>query len=159
MVVKLTAIDPNAVFTSTVLRMYIREAKFFNELADDMPVRVPAGHYGDVSDDGADFVVVMEDLAGNRMLDQTAHLDDADAEACIDNLAVWHANWWNRADGMCESGLAVALADPIYPAMLPGALRRGLGQAECLRRLRSARVHCSRSARSSVRRSSGCSSS
>jgi hypothetical protein len=118
-VVKLTAIDPNAAFTSTVLRMYIREAKFFNELAGDMPVRVPAAHYGDVSDDGAEFVVVMEDLAGNRMLDQTAHLDDADAEACIDNLAVWHANWWNRADGHAESGLAVALADPIYPAMLP----------------------------------------
>ncbi len=118
-VVKLAAIDPNAVFTSTVLRMYIRETKFFNELANDMPVRVPAGHYGAVSDDGADFVVVMEDLVGNRMLDQTAHLDDVDAEAAIDNLAVWHANWWNRTDGYAESGLAVALADPIYPAMLP----------------------------------------
>jgi hypothetical protein len=124
-VVKLTAIDPNAAFTSTVLRMYIREAKFFNELADDMPVRVPAGHYGDVSDDGADFVVVMEDLAGNRMLDQTGHLDDADAEACIDNLAVWHANWWNRIDGMAESGLALALIDPIYPALLPGLFDEG----------------------------------
>ncbi len=124
-VVKLTAIDPNAAFTSTVLRMYIREAKFFNELANAMPVRVPAGHYGDVSADGADIVVVMEDLAGNRMLDQTGHLDDADAEACIDNLAVWHANWWNRTDGMCESGLAVALADPIYPALLPGLFDEG----------------------------------
>ena len=124
-VVKLTAVDPNAAFTSTVLRMYMREATFFNELSNDMPVRVPAGHYGAVSDDGADFVVVMEDLAGNRMLDQTAHLDDADAEACIDNLAVWHANWWNRTDGMCESGLAVALADPIYPAMLPGLFDEG----------------------------------
>lgn len=118
-VVKLPAVDPNAVFTCTVLRMYTREAKFFTELANDMPVRVPAGHYGAVSDDGAHFVVVMEDLAGNRMLDQTAHLDDADAEACIDNLAIWHANWWNRTDGFAESGLAVALADPIYPAMLP----------------------------------------
>ncbi len=118
-VVKLTAIDPNAAFTSTVLRMYIREAAFFNQLAADVPVRVPAYHYGAVSDDGAEFVVVMEDLAGNRMPDQTAHLDDADAERCVDELAVWHANWWNRTDGMCESGAAVALADPICPAMLP----------------------------------------
>jgi hypothetical protein len=124
-VVKLTAVDPNAAFTSTVLRMYIREAKFFNELSDAMPVRVPAGHYGAVSDDGGDFVVVMEDLVGNRMLDQTGHLDDADAEAAVDNLAVWHSNWWNRTDGMCESGLAVALADPIYPAMLPGLFDEG----------------------------------
>jgi len=61
----------------------------------------------------------MEDLAGNRMPDQTAHLDVTEAEPCIDNLAVWHANWWNRTDGVAESGLAVALSDPIYPAMLP----------------------------------------
>lgn len=118
-VVKLTAVDPNAAFTSTVLRMYSREAAFFNDLVDDVPIRVPAGHYGAVSDDGADVVVVMEDLAGNRMLDQTAHLDDVDAERCVDSLAVWHATWWNRVDGMCESGVAVALSDPIYPALLP----------------------------------------
>ncbi len=90
-----------------------------------MPVLVPAGYHSNVSDDGAEFVVVMEDLAGNRMLDQTVHLDDADAEACVDNLAVWHANWWNRTDGMCESGVAVALADPIYPAMLPTLFDEG----------------------------------
>ncbi len=124
-VVKLTAIDPNAAFTSTVLRMYSREAAFFERVADDMPVLVPAGHYSEVSNDGAEFVIVMQDMAGNRMLDQTAHLADADAAACIDNLAVWHANWWNRTDGACESGLAVALSDPIYPAMLPGLFDEG----------------------------------
>ena len=32
-VVKLKALDPAAVFTSSVLRMYIREARFFQELA------------------------------------------------------------------------------------------------------------------------------
>ena len=124
-VVKLTAIDPAAAFTSTVLRMYAREAEFFNGLVDHVPVRVPAGHYGAVSDDGAEFVVVMEDLAGNRMLDQTEVMTDADAERAIDTLAVWHANWWNRVEGMCESGVAVALDDPIYPAMIPGLFDEG----------------------------------
>lgn len=124
-VVKLTAIDPAAAFTSTVLRMYAREAKFFNGFVDDVPVRVPAGYYGAVSDDGAEFVVVMEDLVGNRMVDQTEVMSDADAERAIDTLAAWHAHWWNRVDGMCESGVAVALADPIYPAMLPGLFDEG----------------------------------
>lgn len=124
-VVKLTAIDPAAAFTSTVLRMYSREAAFFNGLVSDVPIRVPAGHHAAVSDDGADFVVVMEDLAGNRMLDQTELMTDADAERAIDALAVWQANWWNRVDGMCESGAAVALADPIYPAMLPSLFDEG----------------------------------
>ncbi len=124
-VVKLTAIDPAAAFTSTVLKMYRREAAFFNGLAGDVPVRVPAGYYGEVSDDGASFVVVMEDLVGNRMLDQTQVMADADAERCIDTIAVWHANWWKNVEGMCESGVAVALSDPIYPAMLPGLFDEG----------------------------------
>lgn len=124
-VVKLTAIDPAAAFTGTVLRMYSREVAFFNGLVDDVPVRVPAGYYGAVSDDGAEFVVVIEDLAGNRMLDQTEVMADADAERAIDTLAVWHANWWNRVEGMCESGVAVALTDPMYPAMLPGLFDEG----------------------------------
>jgi hypothetical protein len=144
-VVKLTAIDPNAAFTSTVLRMYIREAKFFNELSHSMPVRVPAGHYGAVSEDGADFVVVMEDLVGNRMLDQTAHLDDADAEACIDNLAVWHANWWNRTDGMCESGLAVGARRSDLPGDPARTVRRRMGEAQRLHRGACHPNRCNRS--------------
>ena len=124
-VVKLTAIDPAAAFTGTVLRMYSREAVFFNGLVNDVPIRVPAGHYGAVSDDGAEFVVVMEDLAGNRMIDQTEEMSAADAERVIDALAAWHAKWWNRVDGMCESGVAVALSDPIYPAMLPSLFEEG----------------------------------
>ena len=50
--------DPAAAFTSTVLKMYRREAAFFNGLAGDVPVRVPAGYYGAVSDDGADGSLV-----------------------------------------------------------------------------------------------------
>ena len=124
-VVKLTAIDPAAAFTGTVLRMYRREAVFFNGLVNDVPIRVPAGHYGAVSDDGAEFVVVMEDLVGNRMIDQTQEMSADDAERAVDELAVWHATWWNRVDGMCESGVAVALSDPIYPAMLPSLFEEG----------------------------------
>jgi len=44
--------DPAAAFTGTVLGMYRRVAVFFNGLVNDVPIRVPAGHYGAVSDDG-----------------------------------------------------------------------------------------------------------
>ena len=39
-IVKLPALDPNAVFTSAVLRMYIREVKFLKTLAKEVPFRV-----------------------------------------------------------------------------------------------------------------------
>ena len=40
MIMKMPALDPAAVFTSTVLRMYHREVGFYNHLAADAPIRV-----------------------------------------------------------------------------------------------------------------------
>ena len=124
-VVKLTAVDEAAAFTSTVLGMYRREVAFFDQLAESSPVRVPVGHHGRVSDDGADLVLVMEDLGGHRMSDQTVGMSLEDARRCVDAIADWHAHWWQRTDGLCESGAAVALGDPIYPALLPGLFEEG----------------------------------
>lgn len=124
-VVKLVATDPAAAFTSQVLKFYPREVQFYDQLADDAPVRTPHGWYGEVADDGANFVVVMEDLCGNRMIDQTTHMSIEDAHRVIDAIADWHARWWSKTDGFCEAELAVALSDPIYPAMLPGLFDEG----------------------------------
>jgi hypothetical protein len=118
-VVKLPALDEAAVFTSTMLRMYIREVGFFDELASRSPIRVPERYHADVDPDTSGFVVVMEDMGGNRMVDQVAGMDIADAEVAIDALADWHATWWRGADGLADAGMVVALGDPIYPAVLP----------------------------------------
>ena len=118
-VVKLPALDEAAVFTSTMLRFYIREVGFFNHLAADSPIRVPACHHAVVDEETSRFVVVMEDLSGLRAIDQVAGMALSDAERAIDELAAWHARWWRQADPLVASGLAVSLADPIYPAVLP----------------------------------------
>lgn len=123
--VKLIAIDPAAAFTSSALRFYTREVNYYDRLRTEAPVRSPFGYYGEVADDGQSFVLVIEDLAGNRIIDQTTRLADDDADRIIDAIADWHAHWWNRADGLCDDGTAVALADPIYPAVLPGLFREG----------------------------------
>ncbi len=39
-VLKMPALDPAAVFTSTMLRMYLREVGFFRELVSWSPIRV-----------------------------------------------------------------------------------------------------------------------
>lgn len=124
-IVKLTASDPAAVFTCTVLKMYRREVEFFRQLAALAPVRVPDCHHAHVNDDGSQIAVVMEDLGGNRSGDQLTGLSIADAERAVDALAAWHLRWWRKVDGLCDSGAAVALGDPIYPAMLPGLFEEG----------------------------------
>ncbi len=118
-VVKLPALDPAAVFTSTMLRMYIREVGFFAELAGQSPVRVPRSYHGDVDVETSRFVMVMEDMSDMRAVDQVDGMALPDAERAADELAAWHATWWRAADALVESGLTVSLADPIYPAVLP----------------------------------------
>jgi hypothetical protein len=124
-VVKVPALDEAAVFTSTILRMYIREARFFGELAHEAPVRVPGCHHAAVDEETSGFVVVMEDLGALRAVDQLDGMGVADAERAVDDLARWHAHWWGRAGGLTQAGLAVSLADPIYPAVLPMVFAEG----------------------------------
>lgn len=124
-VVKLPALDPAAVFTSTVLRMYIREVGFFEQLAARSPIRVPGYYFGAVDLDTSRFAIVMEDLSGLRVVDQLVGMEVADAERAVDGLAAWHAEWWGEADQMAADGLTISLGDPIYPAILPMVYAEG----------------------------------
>lgn len=118
-IVKLPALDEAAVFTSTMLRMYIREVRFFEELAEQVPVRVPSFHHGAVDEETSQFVVVMEDMSAFRIVDQLEGMAVEDADRAVDALARWHAQWWGKAEELAADGLTVHLRDPIYTAVLP----------------------------------------
>ncbi len=124
-VVKLPALDEAAVFTSTVLRMYAREAGFFGELAHQAPLRVPACHHAAIDPETSQFVLVMEDLGTLRAVDQVVGMEVADAERAIDGLAAWHGTWWGAAGPLADQGLTVSLGDEIYKAVLPMVFGEG----------------------------------
>ena len=83
-VVKLPALAEEAVFTSTVLRMYIREVRFFENLAHQA-IRVPAGYHGAVDLETSQFVQVMEDMGSMRMVDQNEGMNIDDAQRAVDD--------------------------------------------------------------------------
>ena len=124
-VVKLPALDEAAVFTSTMLRMYIREANFFGSLCNEMPVEVPVAYLAKVDEETSRFIVVMEDLGGLRVVDQNVGISIEDARAVIDAAATLHAKWWDRGDEMAQNGTTISLGDPIYPAVLPFVFGEG----------------------------------
>ena len=124
-VVKLPALAEEAVFTSAVLRMYIREVRFFENLADQSPIRVPRGYFGAVDEETSAFVQVMEDMGSMRIVDQNEGMSIDDAKRAIDELARWHAQWWGQADAVVDRGDAVCLSDPVYPAVLPMVFAEG----------------------------------
>jgi hypothetical protein len=124
-IVKLPGLAEESVFTSTVLRLYVREAAFFGELAPLAPVRVPACHHSTIDPETSQFVLVMEDLGGLRIVDQVEGMAIEDAEAAVDGLAAWHATWWGKALELAERGVTVSLGDPIYKAVLPTVFAEG----------------------------------
>ena len=139
LVLKLAALDEAAVFTSSILRMYEREVKFFDGIGPRSPIRVPKGYGGAVSEDGASYYLLMEDMGGHREVDQNKGMDIADAERAIVELARWHAEFWGDAEQFVETGAAVSLADPVYPAVLPlvfgegwEKLQAGMEVAPCI---------------------------
>jgi len=124
-IVKLPALDEAAVFTSTMLRMYIREANFFKALINQMPINVPVGFLSEVDEETSRFVVVMEDLGNLRIVDQNVGMTIDDARKSIDAVARMHAKWWGEGDALAEEGVTVSLGDPIYPAVLPFVFGEG----------------------------------
>ncbi|MFM7307919.1 MAG: phosphotransferase [Actinomycetota bacterium] len=124
-IVKLPALDPNATFTSTVLKMYIREVKFFKTLAKDVPFKVSKSYYGEVNEETSQFAMVVEDLGNLRIVDQVKGMNIDDARRAIDGLAAMHAKWWGKADALAADGTTISLGDPIYPAIVPLVFAEG----------------------------------
>jgi len=125
LVLKLQALDEAAMFTAAVLRMYQREVKFFDALAERSPINVPKGFGGDIADDGATYYLLMEDMGGNRPVDQNEGMAVADAERSVDLLAAWHAEFWGDGEQYIESGAALSLADELYLGVLPVVFAEG----------------------------------
>jgi hypothetical protein len=124
-VAKLQGLDEAAAFTGTVLRMYIREVRFYERMAERVPVRVPSTYFTALDEETSAFVVVMEDMGGLRVVDQVAGMAIEDAERAVDRLAAWHATFWGEGERLAEEGVTVSLADPIYPAILPMVFGEG----------------------------------
>lgn len=79
------------------LGMFEAEVRFYNELAGEVPVGLPQIYFADIAADGAQFVIVMEDLSAMRMVEQHIGMTGEEAKAAVEVLARVHAVWWGRA--------------------------------------------------------------
>jgi hypothetical protein len=104
-------------FVALVLNMYGRETRFYRELANDTPLGAPRCHAVELDVDANEFVLLLEDLDGARVVDQIAGIGRPDAELAIDQLATLHASWWNHPG--LES--VPRLCDSPYPEAVSAA--------------------------------------
>ncbi|MCV7412489.1 hypothetical protein AWC05_17885 [Mycobacterium florentinum] len=76
---------------------YSREIEFYRELAPHLPVRTPKIYSAEQAADSTDFVLVMEDLAGDCVqIDQHEGFSRHQAEAITDALARFHGWSWGK---------------------------------------------------------------
>ena len=124
-IIKLPALDEAAVFTSTMLRMYIREVGFFRSLVTQSPLRAPKPFVCELDEETSEFVLVMEDLGELRSVDQVSGMSLEDARTLVKAIAGWHAKWWGQGEALAAAGRTLSLNDPIYHAVLPVVYAEG----------------------------------
>lgn len=73
---------------------YLTEVRFYQTLAEHLSIRVPACYYAELSEDGTEFTLIMEDMAPSVQGDQIAGASVSEIEAAIVNLAGLHAPLW-----------------------------------------------------------------
>lgn len=74
--------------------VYLREVKFYQELADQIPLRTPRCYYSDIDMETGECVLLLEDMSGWRSGNFLAGCSAQEAELVVRELAKLHAAWW-----------------------------------------------------------------
>ncbi len=78
-----------------IFRFYERETRFYQEIADEVELRTPRCYYSAMDTDADEYVLLLEDLAPARVGDQLASCTLEEAELAIQEIAKFHATWWD----------------------------------------------------------------
>ena len=78
--------------------MYGREVRFYQEIAEKLPMRTARCYFAAHDPETQDFVLLLEDLSGYRIGDQVAGCTLAEAQAVVDAMAELHAATWTGTE-------------------------------------------------------------
>lgn len=120
-----TADDGARMNVAGPLRLYQREAQFYRDLADSVPVGTPTVHAAEFDEATGDFVLLLEDLSTLRCADQIAGCSIGDARTVIDQIADHHAHYSDPAR-LDAIGWLPQLDDPVMQAVVNGMAKQSL---------------------------------
>ena len=122
--------DPVSRGTGVLLRNYYREVRFYQELAESLPITTPRCYYADIVEEGPEFALLLEDMNPAVQGDQLTGCDEATARIAVTELVGLQAPRW------CDSSLKEFdwLMEPadspigaiidLYQQTLPGFIER-----------------------------------
>lgn len=94
LIAKLPGPQPEVRAFGQMLRLYEIEARFYDELAPDIPVAVPRCYFNAKDPGAGTFVLLLEDMGHARIGDQLLGCVASDADVAVRSLAALHAAFW-----------------------------------------------------------------
>ncbi|MDP2919144.1 MAG: phosphotransferase [Dehalococcoidia bacterium] len=98
MVAKLPTTFEAANYVAMLFNTYEREIRFYKELAKKSPMRTPGLIYGEFDAANKRYVLILEDCAYCRQVDQVKGLTEAQLQQTIIKIADFHAHWWDSKE-------------------------------------------------------------
>jgi Ecdysteroid kinase-like family len=92
---KFPAADPDSRRSGSVHSLYLREVSFYRELAHTLAIHTPRPFLAEIDPETDDFVLILEDLAPFRQVDQLAGCSLEDAGIVMAEAAALHAPRWD----------------------------------------------------------------
>jgi aminoglycoside/choline kinase family phosphotransferase len=86
---------------------YRSEVEYYARVADRMRIPVPGCFHHEISDDGADFVLLLADMAPAVQGDQIAGCTPPEAGLAVDALAGLHGPSWCDEEWLALTGIAM----------------------------------------------------
>jgi len=103
-------------------KMYEKEVRFYNELAQQMSVRTPTVYYADYDSATENIALLLEFMDGWHSPDQISGASHTQTIAAIKQLATINAPYWNRTEEL-----------PWLPTMQTDYLQQTIGDMQACR--------------------------
>lgn len=125
LIAKMACREPANLEVALVLGIYEREINMFEHVIGRSSLTAPTCHLA-MRGDGGTFVLVLEDLSDTwEVGDQVVGATLAQAEAIVDAMVPFHAEWWEHPDLHAMDWLPKPDA-PQYVAAVPAIYQAGL---------------------------------
>jgi Ecdysteroid kinase-like family len=92
---KFPAADPDSRRAGSAHLLYLREVSFYRELAHTLAINTPRPFVAEIDPETDDFILILEDLAPFRQVDQLAGCSVEDAGIVMAEAAALHAPRWD----------------------------------------------------------------
>ncbi|MEX2293283.1 MAG: phosphotransferase [Acidimicrobiales bacterium] len=107
------------------LNFYEKEVAFYREASSKTPIRTPGMYAAEFDEETGDFVLLIEDLNGMRVEDQTAGASVAAAESVVDMIAGHHLAFWG-VDTLDQFPWLPDVTEPPFPQIIAGMVAQSL---------------------------------